>query len=166
MIEIIFYKNKPKILIYLWLISIFLNTCQNNSKAIRDVKESDDTYPLSSQEPLKYETKIHRLSISEWNSSKEGFLDSSSFQVKVSSLKSNRLEALEEANEVAKRKMLRMLLAEAIPTITPDGRVDLRILIEEYGKIVSDTDFSGEKFHFVYQIKRPALEIIVKEKIK
>ena len=62
--------------------------------------------------------------------------------------------------------MLRMLLAEAIPTITPDGRVDLRILIEEYGKIVSDTDFSGEKFHFVYQIKRPALEIIVKEKIK
>ena len=166
MIESIFYKNKPKILIYLWLLSIFLNNCQNSSKAIRDVKESDDTYPSSSQEPMKYETKIHRLSLSEWNSAKEGFLDSSTFQVKVSSLKSNRQEALEEANEVSKRKILRMLLAEAIPTITPDGKVDLRILIEEYGKIISDTDFSGEKFHFVYQIKRPALEIIVKEKIK
>jgi hypothetical protein len=164
--DCIFYKNKPKILIYVCIILIFLSTCQNNSKVIRDIKESDDIYPSTSQEPIKYETKIQRLSISEWNSSKEGFLDSSSFQVKVSSLKNNRLEALEEANEVAKRKILRMLLAEAIPTISPDGKVDLRILIEEYGKIISDTDFSGEKFHFIYQIKRPALEIIVKEKIK
>jgi hypothetical protein len=162
----ILYKNRSKILIYLWLLSIFLITCQNDSKAIREIKESDDRYPSSSQEPIKYETKMLRLSLSEWNSSKEGFLDSSTFQVKVSSLKNNRQEALEEANEVAKRKILRMLLAEAIPTITPDGRVDLRILIEEYGKIISDTDFSGEKFHFIYQIKRPALEIIVKEKIK
>jgi hypothetical protein len=59
-----------------------------------------------------------------------------------------------------------MLLTEAVPNISSDGKVDLRILIEEYGKITSDSEFTGEKYHFIYQIKRPALEIIVKEKIK
>lgn len=139
--------------------------CQTQSPNIRD--EQDVEERTSPQQASKSESKLIRLSgLTEWNTIREGFLDSSTFQVKVSSLKTSRPEAMEEALDVAKRKCLRMLAAEANPNLSNDGRVDLKILIEEYGKIVSETDFVGEKYHFVFQVKRPALEIIIKEKLK
>ncbi len=159
-------RSKLKISIFITILLGFLNTCASEPKLIRDFKDVEEESSPSRKDSGKSEPRLQRQALSEWNSSKEGFLDSSTFQVKVSSLKTNRPEALEEATEVAKRKALRMLLAEASTNISPEGKIDLRILIEEYGKILSDTDFSGEKFHFIYQIKRPALEIIVKEKIK
>jgi hypothetical protein len=151
--------------ILLLVISIFMQiNCQSQSKVIRDEKDLDES-------SLKSDARSDKISmrttgITDWNSSKEGFIDSSTFQIKVSSLKTNKAEALEEAHDVAKRKALRLLLTETIPNISSEGKVDLRILIEEYGKIIADSEFTGEKYHFIFQIKRPALEIIVKEKIK
>lgn len=143
----------------------FFSFCQAPSSNIRDEKDIEER--AYSPQETKSDLRLIRLSgLGEWNSMREGFLDSSTFQVKVSSLKTNRSEALEEAVDVAKRKCLRMLASEANPSLSNDGRVDLKILIEEYGKMIADTEFLGEKFHFVFQIKRPALEIIVKEKIK
>jgi hypothetical protein len=159
-------RTNFKISIFLIILLGFLDNCAPEPKLIRDFKDVEDGAFPTKQDSAKTEQRLQRQSLSEWNSSKEGFLDSSTFQVKVSSLKTSRQEALEEATEVAKRKILRMLVAEASPTMSPEGKIDLRILIEEYGRILSDTDFSGEKFHFIYQIKRPALEIIVREKIK
>ncbi len=156
-------KNCINIILSSILLIIQIN-CQSQSKIIRDEQDIDES-------SLKIASKSDKISmrttgITDWNSSKEGFVDSSTFQIKISSLKTSKTEALEEAQDVAKRKALRMLLAEAIPNMSPEGKVDLRILIEEYGKIVADSEFAGEKYHFIYQIKRPALEIIVKEKIK
>lgn len=159
-------KTKLNNSIFLTILVGFLSNCGTEPKLIRDFKDVEEESSPSKKDLAKSEPRLQRQALSEWNSSKEGFLDSSTFQVKVSSLKSSRQEALEEATEVAKRKALRMLLTEAASNISPEGKVDLRILIEEYGRILSDTDFSGEKFHFIYQIKRPALEIIVKEKLK
>jgi len=151
-------------ILLLVILSLIQNNCQFQSKVIRDENDIDES---SLKVDLRSDKKSMRTTgITDWNSSKEGFVDSSTFQIKISSLKTNKVEALEEAQEVAKRKALRLLLSEAIPNISPEGKVDLRILIEEYGKIVADSEFAGEKYHFIYQIKRPALEIIVKEKIK
>ena len=160
------YKNilNPFNILLLVILSLIQNNCQFQSKVIRDENDIDES---SLKVDLRSDKKSMRTTgITDWNSSKEGFVDSSTFQIKISSLKTNKVEALEEAQEVAKRKALRLLLSEAIPNISPEGKVDLRILIEEYGKIVADSEFAGEKYHFIYQIKRPALEIIVKEKIK
>ena len=148
----------------LLLIILYSINCSNNPTTLRQENDSDD--PPIVIDPKNDNKNQKLLSLAEWNNSKEGFLDGSTFQVKVSSLKTNRNEALDEAVDVAKRKSLRLLQAESNPNLTNDGRVDLKIIIEEFGKIISATDFVGEKYHFIFQIKRPALEIIVKEKIK
>lgn len=153
-----------KLLSGIVLLSFFFY-CRSTTPNIQDEREFEERNGNLQEAKIDY--RMLRLSgLGEWNAMKEGFLDSSTFQVKVSSLKTNRSEALEEATDVAKRKCLRMLVAEANPNVSDEGRIDLKILIEEYGKIFADTEFLGEKYHFVFQIKRPALEIIVKEKIK
>ena len=104
--------------------------------------------------------------IKEWNAIPEGFINHKTFQVKVTSLKTDKTLAIQEALEVAKRKAHKMLLAEAIPYLSPESKVDLKILIEEYGVIVADSKLIEDKHHFVFQIKRSALQIIVKERLK
>ncbi len=159
-------KIMANLLTYTFFLLLFMEiNCQSQSKVIRDDRDLDDT-PIKIDSAKSDRFSMRSTGINDWTSSKEGFIDSSTFQIKVSSLKTNKTEAIEEALDVAKRKALRMLLTEAVPNISSEGKVDLRILIEEYGKITADSDFTGEKYHFIYQIKRPALEIIVKEKIK
>lgn len=104
--------------------------------------------------------------LSEWNSVSEGFRSSYAYQVKVTSLKSDPELALKEAVDVAKRKSVKMLIAEAIPGLSNDSKTDIKILVEEYGKIVADSDFFDNKHHFVFLILKPGLETIIKEKLK
>lgn len=159
-------KIMANLLTYTFFLLLFTEiNCQSQSKVIRDDRDLDDT-PIKIDSPKSDRFSMRSTGINDWTSSKEGFIDSSTFQIKVSSLKTNKTEAIEEALDVAKRKALRMLLTEAVPNLSSEGKVDLRILIEEYGKITADSDFTGEKYHFIYQIKRPALEIIVKERLK
>ncbi|MCB1176638.1 MAG: hypothetical protein KDK36_03570 [Leptospiraceae bacterium] len=105
-------------------------------------------------------------SLEEWNKVKEGFLNTATFQVKVTSLKSDRDAALAEANEVAKRKAVKLLIAEGVDFMSPESKVDIKILVEESGKMIADSEKLEERFYFVFQVKRPALEIIIKEKLK
>lgn len=104
--------------------------------------------------------------LSEWNSITEGFRSSYAYQVKVTSLKSDPELAVREAVDVAKRKSAKMLIAEAIPGLSNDSKTDIKILVEEYGKIVADSDFFDNKHHFVFLILKPGLETIIKEKLK
>ena len=67
--------------------------CQSQSKVIRDEQDIDES-------SLKIASKSDKISmrttgITDWNSSKEGFVDSSTFQIKISSLKTSKTEALE-----------------------------------------------------------------------
>ncbi len=104
--------------------------------------------------------------LSEWNSITEGFRSSYAYQVKVTSLKSDPELALKEAVDVAKRKSAKMLIGEAIPGLSNESKVDIKILVEEYGKIVADSDFFDNKHHFVFLILKPGLETVIKEKLK
>jgi 16S rRNA C967 or C1407 C5-methylase (RsmB/RsmF family) len=117
--------------------------------------------------PVAIPEKITTLqSLDEWNKLNEGFLNRSVFQVKVSSLKPDKEEALLEAEEVAKKKATKLLIAEGVPYMTPESKVEIKILVEENGKIISDSVRIDDKYFFVFQVKKPALEIIVKEKLK
>jgi hypothetical protein len=119
--------------------------------------------PVEPDPPLKL-YKFFRQE--DWNRVPEGFLSPTIFQVKVSSLKQNREEAILEADQVAKRKASRLLQKEASPNLSPESKVDIKILVEEYGKLIAESDIIEDKRMFVFHVKKPALEIIVKEKLK
>jgi hypothetical protein len=114
--------------------------------------------------PLSRLVKIN--TVQDWNSTKEGLITPSIFQIKVTSLKPDKFEAYKEAIEVAKRKAFKNMSSVANPYLTPEGKVDIKILIEEYGTMIAMSDYIDEKFYFIYQVRRPALEIILKEKLK
>lgn len=110
---------------------------------------------------------LHKIFRQEdWNRVQEGFLNPSTYQVKVSSLKTNRDEAIQEVTEVAKRKTAKMLQSEVGPNPSAEAKVEIKILVEEFGRLVAESDLLGEKRLYVFQVKRPALEIIIKEKLK
>lgn len=170
-----------KIIIY-FLVIVFVSNCKSsenkeesksqeqveNKKIIAKIeemkKEKEPFYiPTDPPPPLKL-YKFYRKE--DWERVPEGFLDSSTFQVKVSSLRPNYDEALKEATEVGKRKAVALMIKHAFPNLSPEGKVELKILAEEYGKLVAESDLIEDKRYFVLQVKRPALEIIVKEKLK
>lgn len=93
----------------------------------------------------------------------EGFLNGSTFQVVVSSLKTEMSTAEREATSVAKKKAFQMLQSHPKKTITPKGKEELKS-ISESGKITSKGEVSGKKY-FVYQITRPGLKILVETKL-
>lgn len=94
----------------------------------------------------------------------EGFINSKTFQVVVSSLKSNSREAESEGLMVAKKKAYQMLLAYPKTAISSDGKKELKTLSES-GQIVRKSE-PGTKTYFVYQINQTALKTLVQTKIK
>ena len=78
--------NSLNIILSSILLIVQIN-CQSQFKVIRDEKDPDES-------SLKIASKSDKISmrstgITDWNSSKEGFVDSSTFQIKVSSLKTS-----------------------------------------------------------------------------
>ena len=118
---------------------------------------------LIPKEPMPEQRLFKIYRVEDWNRVPEGFLDGSTYQVKVTSLKPQREEAVQEAIEVAKRKAVAMLQKEGTTTKSPESKVEIKILVEEFGKLVAETDLIEDRRFFVFQVKRPALEIIVKE---
>ncbi len=145
---------------------------KKNEKAPKELKNSDPSQRsteaiVPESIPAALPEKVTTLqSLDEWNQLTEGFLNRSVFQVKVSSLKADKDEALLEAEEVAKKKATKLLIAEGVPYMTPESKVEIKILVEEHGKITSDSVKIEDKYFFAFQVKKPALEIIVKEKLK
>lgn len=132
---------------------------------VEEIKKEKEPFfiPTEPAPPLKL-YKFYRKE--DWERVIEGFIDSSTFQVKVTSLKPNPEDALKEAAEVGKRKAVALMMNYAFPNLSPEGKVELKILAEEFGKLVAESEFIEDRRFFVFQVKRPALEIIVKEKIK
>jgi len=170
--------------IFLFLI-LFLATCKTTQKDTSSAREVSKEIATTSPEgnakvepPPKKEPyfipsenppppQLHKFyRIEDWNRVLEGFINSSTYQVKVTSLKPNKEEAMQEAIEVAKRKAAKMLQAEISPNPSPEAKVEVKILVEEFGKLVADSDLLGDRRVYVFQVRRPALEIIVKEKLK
>lgn len=163
------------------ILFLFLENCQSSSKPeelkssdvenkkitakLEEMKKEKEPFliPTDPPPPLKL-FKFYRLE--DWERVPEGFLDSSTFQVKVSSLKINREEAIQEAIEVGKRKSVALMQRYAFPNLSPEGKVELKILSEEFGKLIAESELIDNRRLFVFQIKRPALEIIVREKLK
>lgn len=144
---------------------------EKEAKSDRSVPESTKPEPIYVYQPVQKDPtpadKMYTFqSLEEWNRVPEGFLSRSIYQVKATSLKASREEAYLEAEEVAKKKATRMLIAEGVPYMTPESKVEIKIFVEESGRMVSDSIVLDGKYHFVFQVKKPALEIIVKEKLK
>jgi len=170
---------------YIFLLFIlFLATCKTTQKDTSSAREvskeiattspegnakvepppKKEPYFIPSENPPPQLHKFYR--IEDWNRVLEGFINSSTYQVKVTSLKPNKEEAMQEAIEVAKRKAAKMLQAEISPNPSPEAKVEVKILVEEFGKLVADSDLLGDRRVYVFQVRRPALEIFVKEKLK
>ncbi|MCX7999666.1 MAG: hypothetical protein N3A69_12070 [Leptospiraceae bacterium] len=172
---------KHKIFLYIVTLLYLLN-CKSSAKKeeqktpevienkkiaakVEEIKKEKEPFfiPTEPPPPLKL-FKFYRKE--DWERVPEGFLDSATFQVKVSSLKVNQEEAIQEATEVGKRKAVALMQNYAFPNLSPEGKVELKILAEEFGKLVAESDLIDDRRLFVFQVKRPALEIIVKEKLK
>ncbi len=132
---------------------------------LEEIKKEKEPFfiPKEPPPPLKL-YKFYRKE--DWERVTEGFLDSATFQVKITSLKVNYNEAIQEATEVGKRKAVALMMQYAFPNLSPEGKVELKILAEEFGKLVAESEFIEDRRFFVFHVKRPALEIIVKEKLK
>ncbi len=136
---------------------IFTLNCANDK--VQTPKENDSTSVV--EEATKSET----ISENEYEKYPEGFIDSNTFQVVVSSLKEDLSSASTEALSVAKKKSLQILLTYPKVNITPDGRKELKE-ISESGKVVKTSSYTDSRMYFVYQISRPNLEAYVKKQLK
>ncbi len=148
-----------KLVIFLlssYSIIITLN-CANDK--VQTPKVNDSTSVV--EEATKTETVLEN----EFEKYPEGFIDSNTFQVVVSSLKEDLSSASTEALSVAKKKSLQILLTYPKVNITPDGRKELKE-ISESGKVVKTSAYTDSRMYFVYQISRPNLEAYVKKQLK
>lgn len=148
-----------KLVIFLlssYSIIITLN-CANDK--VQTPKVNDSTSVV--EEATKTETVLEN----EFEKYPEGFIDSNTFQVVVSSLKEDISTASTEALSVAKKKSLQILLTYPKVNITPDGRKELKE-ISESGKVVKTSAYTDSRMYFVYQISRPNLEAYVKKQLK
>jgi len=152
-------KAMHKLVIFLlssYSIIITLN-CANDK--VQTPKVNDSTSVV--EEATKTETVLEN----EFEKYPEGFIDSNTFQVVVSSLKEDISTASTEALSVAKKKSLQILLTYPKVNITPDGRKELKE-ISESGKVVKTSAYTDSRMYFVYQISRPNLEAYVKKQLK
>jgi hypothetical protein len=152
-------KAMHKLVIFLlssYSIIITLN-CANDK--VQTPKVNDSTSVV--EEATKTETVLEN----EFEKYPEGFIDSNTFQVVVSSLKEDLSSASTEALSVAKKKSLQILLTYPKVNITPDGRKELKE-ISESGKVVKTSAYTDSRMYFVYQISRPNLEAYVKKQLK
>lgn len=93
----------------------------------------------------------------------EGFINSNTFQVVVSSLKLDSQQAEVEAKTVAEKKSFQMLQTYPQKPLTPKGRIELKE-ISESGKITQRGKVGDKKF-FVYQIQRSGLKLLVESRL-
>lgn len=118
----------------------------------------------SSRKTVLEESKATKHSgKNEFQNLPEGFINSSSFQVVVSSLKSNDSSAEKEAISVAEKKSFQMLQTYPKKPLSAKGRKELK-LISGSGKITKKGSHSGKKY-FVYRIQKPGLKILVESKL-
>ncbi|MCC5813599.1 MAG: hypothetical protein JJT78_02480 [Leptospira sp.] len=93
----------------------------------------------------------------------QGFINSGTFQVVVSSLKQDASQAESEATSVAQKKSFQMLQSYPKKPLTPKGRTELKS-ISESGKITQKGAVGGKRY-FVYQISRTGLKVLVESKL-
>ncbi len=102
-------------------------------------------------------------STNQFESLPQGFINSNTFQVVVSSLKQDASQAESEATSVAKKKSFQMLQSYPKKPLTTKGRSELKS-ISESGKITQKGSVAGKRY-FVYQISQTGLKILVESKL-
>jgi PBP1b-binding outer membrane lipoprotein LpoB len=93
----------------------------------------------------------------------QGFINSGTFQVVVSSLKQDASQAESEALSVAQKKSFQMLQSYPKNPLTPKGRTELKSISESGG--ITQKGVVGSKRYFVYQISRTGLKVLVESKL-
>lgn len=89
----------------------------------------------------------------------EGFINSSTYQVVVSSLEGSEHEAL----ELARKRALNLFIAEKGDLFRPTDRKFLKELVEMKGKIVKTSKPINGKTYYLFHISQPDLKIELKK---
>ncbi|MEI7013690.1 lipoprotein [Leptospira licerasiae] len=89
----------------------------------------------------------------------EGFINSSTYQVVVSSLDSNENEAL----DLAKKRALNLFIAEKGDSFRPTDRKFLKELVDSKGKIVKVSKPINGKTYYLFHVSQPDLKIEIKK---
>lgn len=117
---------------------------------------SEKTHVLVKQSPEK--------SVEDLESLPEGFINSNTFQVVVSSVNSDPKQAESEAVTVAQKKSFQVLQTYVKQALTSEGKTELKE-ISESGKITKKS-LGSKKSVFLYQIQKQGLESQVKTRIR
>ncbi|PJZ69386.1 lipoprotein [Leptospira perolatii] len=88
----------------------------------------------------------------------EGFLDSSTYQVVVSSLESNEGDAL----ELARKRALNLFIAERGDLFKPNDRKHLKEIVENKGKIVKTSKPIHGKTYYLFHVVETDLKTQIK----
>ncbi|TGJ98930.1 lipoprotein [Leptospira langatensis] len=89
----------------------------------------------------------------------EGFLNSSTYQVVVSSLDSNESEAL----DLAKKRALNLFIAEKGDLFRPTDRKVLKEIVDNKGKIVKVSKPIHGKTYYIFQVTERDLKMELKK---
>lgn len=140
---------QPKIAASLILIFSFFSVCKTPT-----TKESGQT-----DTPKSVVQESAPAEEDQFVKATEGFLNSSTYQVVVSSLEGNEREAL----ELARKRALNLFIAEKGELFRPTDRKVLKELVDTKGKIARTSKPINGKTYYLFQISQPDLKIELKK---
>lgn len=88
----------------------------------------------------------------------EGFLNSDTFQVVVSSLEGNS----DTAQDQARKRAINLLIAEKGDKFRPSDKAVIKELVESQGRIVKSSGSIQGKIYFLFQVSSPGLKSTLK----
>ncbi|AVQ10545.1 Uncharacterized protein XB16_0193 [Leptospira santarosai] len=126
------------------------------------------TYRCSSAPELKNEhssttaktvmEESNESSADEFIKAAEGFLNSDTFQVVVSSLEGDS----DMAQDLARKRAINLLIAEKGDKFRPSDKAVIKELVESKGKIVKSSNSIQGKIYFLFQVSSPSLKTTLK----
>ncbi|EQA72624.1 lipoprotein [Leptospira noguchii] len=122
---------------------------------------SSTSTEMTNERPKKTTTVMEESNESsgdEFIKAAEGFLNSDTFQVVVSSLEGNA----DEAQDLARKRALNLLIAEKGDKFRPSDKSVLKELVESKGQIVKSSGPIQGKIYFLFQISSPGLKSSLK----
>ncbi|WCL50828.1 hypothetical protein [Leptospira sp. GIMC2001] len=145
-----------RILITLLTVAILFYQCK--SQDTKPPKDSTNKTVLEESKPVAQEQDgFEKLP--------EGFINSSTFQIVVSSLKDDPSQAESEALSVAKKKAVQVMLSYPKTALSQEGKKEIKEIAES-GKITTKSQPNSGRSYFVYQVQKAGIETLVKSKIR
>ncbi|MBW0432106.1 lipoprotein [Leptospira yasudae] len=139
------------ILLFLFTLSLlFSSQCTSSGKKTE--------VPPGHQETTTVREESNDNSADEFIKAPEGFLNSDTFQVVISSLEGNA----DGAQDLARKRALNLLIAEKGEAFRPADKTILKELVESKGKIVKHSGSIQGKTYFLFQVSSPGLKSSLK----